>query len=138
LKERYGDDPSTHPNFDPDLWLKVGLSSRLDRNRVYGFSNTTTENLRTTRNVSTIESSQSLLSIQSPKFTVLLDQGVQKCMTVLNEKYERLSTYYKELRRIVMDIRSQMSGTCMCTPLFFLIFFMFNRFFLKLHFLITD
>ena len=49
-------------------------------------------------------------------------------MTVLNEKYERLSTYYKELRRIVMDIRSQMSSTCMCTPLFFL----------KLHFLITD
>jgi len=26
LRERYGDDPSTHPDFDLDLWMEVGLS----------------------------------------------------------------------------------------------------------------
>ena len=45
LKERYGDDPSTHTNFNPDLWLEAGLSDGPDhRNRMYGLSNTTDEN----------------------------------------------------------------------------------------------
>jgi hypothetical protein len=26
LRERYGDDPSTHRDFDPDLWIEVGSS----------------------------------------------------------------------------------------------------------------
>ena len=26
MRERYGDDPSTHPDFDPDLWMEVGSS----------------------------------------------------------------------------------------------------------------
>jgi hypothetical protein len=41
----------------------------------------------------------------------LLDQGVQERTTYLNEKYEWLSADYEELRRMVIDIRSQMSGT---------------------------
>jgi hypothetical protein len=32
LRERYGDDPSTHPDFVPDLWMEVGLSSGSDTN----------------------------------------------------------------------------------------------------------
>ena len=40
LRERYGDDPSTHLDFDPDLWMEVGLFDGLDKNRVYGLSNT--------------------------------------------------------------------------------------------------
>jgi hypothetical protein len=111
LKERYGDDPSIHPNFDPNLWLEAGLSGGLDRNWVHRLSNTTTENLQTACSVSTIGCLQSILNTQSPEFTALLDQGVQERTTHLNEKYERLSTDYEELRRMVMDIRSHMSGT---------------------------
>ena len=40
LRERYGDNPSTHPDFDPDLWMEVGSSGGPDKNRVYGLSNT--------------------------------------------------------------------------------------------------
>jgi len=34
LRERYGDDASTHPDFDPDLWMEVGSSGGPDKNRV--------------------------------------------------------------------------------------------------------
>ena len=40
LRERYGDNLSTHPDFDPDLWMEVGSSGGPDKNRVYGLSNT--------------------------------------------------------------------------------------------------
>jgi hypothetical protein len=46
LRERYGDDPSTHPDFDQDLWMEVGSSDGPDKNRVYGLSNTMAKNLR--------------------------------------------------------------------------------------------
>jgi hypothetical protein len=46
LKKRYMDDPSTHPDIDLDLWLVAGSSDGLKRNRMYGLSNTTVENLR--------------------------------------------------------------------------------------------
>jgi hypothetical protein len=88
LKERYEDDPSTHPDFDPNLWLETGSSGGLDRNWVYGLSNTTAENLQMACSVSTVGCSQSILSTQSPEFTALLDQGVQEHTTHLNEKYE--------------------------------------------------
>jgi len=65
LRERYGDDPSTHLNFDLDLWMKVGSSGGPDKNRVYELSNTTAENLRVTRSISIVGSSQSVSSTQS-------------------------------------------------------------------------
>jgi hypothetical protein len=95
LKKRYGNDPSTHPDFDPDLWLETELSSGADRNRVYKLSNTTAENLQMAHSVSTIGCSQLVLSTQSPKFAALLDQGVQECTTHLNEKYEQFFTNYE-------------------------------------------
>jgi hypothetical protein len=104
LKERYGDDPLTPLDFDPDLWMEVRSFGRLDKNRVYGFSNIMTKNLWMAYSVSTVGSSQLLLSIQSSEFTTLLQQGVQEHMTNLNEKYERLSTEYEELLWMVMDI----------------------------------
>jgi hypothetical protein len=64
LRERYGDDPLTQPDFDPDLWMEVGSSGGLDKNRVYGLSNTTAEKLRSARSVSTIGSSPSVSSTQ--------------------------------------------------------------------------
>jgi hypothetical protein len=64
LRERYGDDPLTHLKFDPDLWIEVGSSGGLDKNQVYELSNTTAENLRAARSVSTVGSSQSVSSTQ--------------------------------------------------------------------------
>jgi hypothetical protein len=45
LNERYKDDPSTHPDFNPDLRLEAGSSDGPNRIQVYGLSNTMTENL---------------------------------------------------------------------------------------------
>ena len=108
LRERYKDDPSTYRDFDPDLWMEARLSDEPDRNRVYGLSNTMAKNLRTACSVSTIGSSQLVASTQSQKFTTLQEHTAH-----LTEKYERLSANYKELYRMVMDMRSHMGGTCM-------------------------
>ena len=62
LRERYEDNPSTHPYFDADLWMEVGSFGGPDKNRVYGLSNTTVENLRTTRSISTVGSTPSVSS----------------------------------------------------------------------------
>jgi hypothetical protein len=62
LRERYGDNPSTHPDFDPDLWMEVRSSGGPDKNQVYGLSNTTAENLRSARSVSTVGSTPSVSS----------------------------------------------------------------------------
>jgi hypothetical protein len=87
LKERYGDDTLTHPEFDLDLWMEVGSSSGPDKNRVYGLSNTTADNLRSTRSVSTLGSSQ------SKEFEALQQHTAQ-----LNEKYDNLSAEYAQLK----------------------------------------
>jgi regulator of replication initiation timing len=83
LRERYGDDTLTHPEFDPDLWMEVGSSGGSDKNRVYRLSNTTADNLRSTRSVSTVGSSQS-------KEFVTLQQ--------LTEKYDNLQAEYAQLK----------------------------------------
>jgi hypothetical protein len=44
----------------------------------------------------------------------MLDQRVQDQMIHLNEKYECLTTEYDELHRVVMVMRSHMSGPCVC------------------------
>jgi len=93
LRERYGDNILTHPEFDPDLWMEVGSSSGPDKNRVYGLSNTKADNLRSTRSVSTVGSSQSISSSQSKEFVAL-----QQHMTQLTEKYDNLSVEYAQLK----------------------------------------
>ena len=93
LRERYGDDTLTHPEFDPDLWMEVGSSGGPDKNRVYGLSNTTADNLRSTRSVSTVESSQSISSSQSKEFVALQQHTAQ-----LTNKYDRLSVEYAQLK----------------------------------------
>jgi hypothetical protein len=42
----------------------------------------------------------------------MLDQQVQDQITHLNDKYKRLTTDYEELRRLIMEMRSQMGGLC--------------------------
>jgi len=86
LRERYGDDILTHPEFDPDLWMEVGSSGGPDKNRVYGLSNTTADNLWSTRSVSTVGSSQSISSSQTKEFVALQQHTAQ-----LIDKYDHLS-----------------------------------------------
>ena len=110
LEKRYEDDFSTHLNIDSDLWLEAGSSGGFDGNQVYKLSNTTTENLRTTCSVSSVGCLQLVSSTQSSEFVDLLDQGVQERTTHLNEKYERFFMDYEKLCRVVMKMRSKMSG----------------------------
>jgi len=86
LRERYGDDTLTHPEFDPDLWMEV-------KNQVYGLSNTTADNLRSTRSVSTVGSSQSISSSQFKEFVALQQHTAQ-----LTEKYDNLKAEYAQLK----------------------------------------
>jgi len=93
LRERYEDDILTHPEFDLDLWMEVGSSGGPDKNRVYGLSNTTADNLRSTRSVSTVGSSQSISSSQSKEFVALQQHTAQ-----LTNKYDHLSAEYAQLK----------------------------------------
>jgi hypothetical protein len=77
------DDPSFYPDLDPDLWLEAGSSGGPNKNRVYGLSNTTTQNLRMTRSVSIIGYSWSVLSTQTLEFAMMLDHKVQAQTTEL-------------------------------------------------------
>jgi len=85
LRERYGNDPLTISEFDPDLWMEVGSSGRPDKNRVYGLSNTTAENLWAARSVSTVGSTQ------SKEFVALQQHTAQ-----LIEKYDHLSAEHAQ------------------------------------------
>ena len=64
LRETYGDDPSTDPEFDPDLWMEAGSSGGPDKNRVYGLSNTRADNLRTTDTTKRLMSSPKCRSVE--------------------------------------------------------------------------
>ena len=103
LRERYGDDPSTHSN----LWMEVESSSGPDKNRVYRLSNTTIENLRMDHSVLIVGSSQSISSTESREFVTLQEHTIH-----LNEKYERLSTDYEKLCWMIIDMKSQIGATC--------------------------
>jgi len=73
--------------------MEVGSLGGLDKNRVYGLSNTTADNLRLTRSVSTVGSSQSISSSQSKEFVAL-----QQHMAQLTDKYDHLSAEYAQLK----------------------------------------
>ncbi|XP_011037152.1 PREDICTED: uncharacterized protein LOC105134443 [Populus euphratica] len=74
LRKRYGDHSSTHPDFDPDLWMEVGSSGGPDKNQVYRLSNTMAENLRWVHSVLIVESSPSVSNTQSEEFIALKQQ----------------------------------------------------------------
>ena len=90
MNERYEDESSTLPDINLDLLLEGESFGGRDRNRVFGLSNTMTENLWTTLSASVIGCFQSILSSQTLKFATMLDQRVQDQTTHLNDKYERL------------------------------------------------
>jgi hypothetical protein len=81
--------------------MEAGSSSGPDFYPVYGLSNTTAENLRSARSVSTVGSSPSVSNTQSKEFIALKQQ------------YQQLSKNYDEPRQIVMEMRSKMGDdTC--------------------------
>jgi len=96
-----------------------------DKNRVYGLSNTTVENLRATRSVSIVGSSQSVSSTQSKEFVVLqqhtahlikkyeqLSMNYEQHKAHLTEKYEHVLANYEQLQQMVMNTASQSGDTC--------------------------
>jgi aryl-alcohol dehydrogenase-like predicted oxidoreductase len=81
--------------------MEVGSSGGPDKNRVYGLSNTTAENLQSAHNVSTVGSSPLVSSTQSEE------------SMALKQQYKRLSIDYDQLHQMVMEIRSRMGDdTC--------------------------
>ena len=110
MKERYKDNPLTHLDINPDLWLKAGLFDGPDRNRVYKLSNTKIENLQMTHSASTIGCLQSIPSTETPEFEAILDQRVKDRITHLVADYEWLSVETTKLRWLVSKMRSQMSS----------------------------
>ena len=127
LRERYRDDPSTRPEFDPDLWMEFGSSGGPDKNRVYGLSNTTADNLRTTRTASTIGSSQSVSSFQSKEFVALQQRcdhlleaytQLKEEQRLANEQHRAESKQqraaYEELHQMVMNMTQ--GATCPPNP----------------------
>ena len=134
MRETYGDDPSTHPEFDPDLWMEAGSSGGPDKNRVYGLSNTTAANLRSTGTASTGGSSQSVSSSQSKEFVALQQRcdHLSEAYTQLKEQQrvasnrqraefeqqiaesERQRAAYEELRQMVINMSQ--GGTCAPNP----------------------
>jgi hypothetical protein len=104
--------------------MEVGSSSRPNKNRIYGLSNTTAENLRVACCVSTVGSSQSVSSTQSKEFVALQQHttyltenykqllvNYEQHMAHLTEKYEQFLVNY-ELRQMVMNMTSQSGDTC--------------------------
>jgi len=104
LWERYGDDSSIHLNFNPDLWIETGSSSRTDRNPVNELSNIAAENLPAAHGVSTAGSSQSVSSIQYQELVALKQHTAH-----LTKKYERLLTVYKQHMTHFTKINEQLS-----------------------------
>ena len=108
--------------------MEAGSSGGPDKNRVYGLSNTTTANLRSTGTASTVGSSQSVLSSQSKEFMALQQRcdHLSEAYTQLKEEQrlaneqhkaesEQQRAAYEELRQMVMNMTQ--GGTC--APNFF-------------------
>jgi hypothetical protein len=66
MRAKHKEDPLTHLEYDPELWLEAGVTSGCDRNQVYGFSMIMTQDMRLDCSVSTVvDISQSYTSHQS-------------------------------------------------------------------------
>ncbi|KAL9375223.1 hypothetical protein Peur_032102 [Populus x canadensis] len=79
---------------------------------MYCLSSTTTEDLRMICSVSIVGCLQSVASTQTSEFKAILNQQVQAWMTHLAADYKRLNGETGEFRRLVMEMRSHMGGTC--------------------------
>jgi len=118
--------------------MEVGSSSGPDKNRVYGLSNTTAENLRSTRSVSTVGSSQSKEFVALQQHTAQLtdkydhlsaeyaqfkashaqqraeSEQIKASQAQQKAAYEQQKAAYEQLREMVMNMAN--SGTCAPNP----------------------
>jgi hypothetical protein len=71
---KVSDDTSTHPPYDPQIWLEALISDEPDRNQVYDLPMTLAWELKADRTISTIGTPHSNPSYKSQDF----DEIVQK------------------------------------------------------------
>ena len=121
MRERYGEDPLTHPEFDLDLWMEAGSSGGPDKNRVYGLSNITADNLRSARSASTVGSSYSKEFVALQQHTAQLAEKydhLSEAYTQLKEQqraeFEQQIATYEQLREMIMNMTQ--GGTCAPNP----------------------
>ena len=62
MVEKFDEETSIHPSHDPQMWLEVTASDRLNKNQVYSLSIESTRELRKGRIVSTLDTSHSIPS----------------------------------------------------------------------------
>jgi hypothetical protein len=86
FEERYGDDPSTHLDFDLNLWMEAISSGGPDKNQVYGLSNNTANNLWAARSVSAVGSFRSILSTQSEEIMTLKQHMTDLTSNISNSR----------------------------------------------------
>jgi len=89
--------------------MEVGSSSGPDKNRVYGLSNTTAENLWAARSVSTIGSSPSVSSTQPEEFMALKQQYERLSMDYETGHIKSTSTYFNLKLSQVMGLHNESS-----------------------------
>jgi hypothetical protein len=115
LRERYGDDLSTHPDFDPDLWMEVESFGGPDKNRVYRLSNTTAENLRALNLRSSWHCSNTRLS--SSKNMTTYRRLMNNSRWIMNSFAKWSWTWH---HRVVIHVRLLLFG-CITTSLLLLL-----------------
>lgn len=85
-------------SFNPSkTWFGTMVGNGPNRNRVYSISNTTIEDLRITRSVSTHWCLQSVLSTQTPELKAILNQQVEARTIHFAAETERLSAEMTKL-----------------------------------------
>ena len=85
---KYGEDPSTNPEYDLDLWLEVGAIGGLDKNQVYGIFMIITRYMRLGYSVSTVSILKFSLSQPSPAVEELIEQRDGVMRVGMKAKYE--------------------------------------------------
>jgi len=83
-----GEDLSTHPKYDSELWLEVGATGESNKNRIYDISITMTQDLMSGCSVSTVGSLQSCSRHPSSVVKELVEEQVGALKVEIEAKYE--------------------------------------------------
>ena len=125
MRERYEDNSSTHPDFNPDLWMEVRSS---DGPNKIEYTGSPTLWLRTCGRPVVTQSLEALNQYRASNLrssrpynnTWLISQKKYKWLSTnyeqntaqLTEKYKQLSANYEQLHQMVMSMTSQSGDTC--------------------------
>jgi hypothetical protein len=86
-----GEDPSTYPKYDSELWLEVGATGGPNKNQIYDISITMTQDLMSGCSVSTVGTPQSYSRHPSSAVKELVDEQVGALKVEIEAKYEEES-----------------------------------------------